>query len=643
MVTSKDDAAKTLAASGVDTSLPLRAAAGASSELLHGEPTSANLTNTTITATTATTASTAHATTAAGVGLFAKASPHSPPKPKAHTEQPAVTQSMLAASTDPLVTHDTAKKPTTKKSSTTLPAASPSGPADVGDNSNQAAPTHAVPPSSSSNSGGDDTAAASTDYTTRSNALFDLNGANDSAIASNVATPIWTIHVAEVPRPIKPVGSIEEGDKVSIEQKMGEDIKTRLRQQAEKKKQAEEERRKQEEEEGRKQAEEEQRSKQAEEQRQRQAKQHSANSIATSKSINIGSSAHPGVYVFDAEGDKLKATVAQAVKDVEAKFPDFLQTRTVEPASAVPASVDSSPTGPPVQPTAPDYDAGVDNGTVPTDNNVAIGAATADPAAAAPDIASDHDAGATPYAAANPYAYPSTVAAYPYYNANAAGCDHHQPVSHTTDFRNHRGAQERERLVAHTTHQNRRSWSQEDDYYTPRNDDRASYYPQQADYMCQHCSMFFPDEETLQVHVLTVHYELFEGTVAAKVSVPYNLSFGPSIADESALLVSSMGKQQAELLDVPGLPQALTSAFVQKHRDNLFGILRGIQGDSNSCYLDAVLSSLFLASSNLDRALASLDPAPFSSPLAGAANECLVGIVTTLRTRYFVPFTQVFF
>jgi len=63
---------------------------------------------------------------------------------------------------------------------------------------------------------------------------------------------------------------------------------------------------------------------------------------------------------------------------------------------------------------------------------------------------------------------------------------------------------------------------------------------------------------------------------------------------------------------------------------------KGIQGDSNSCYFDTLIVSLFLFSSALDSELVPPDGAEDNRPTR-ASRERLLDIVRELRNRLFVP------
>ena len=65
---------------------------------------------------------------------------------------------------------------------------------------------------------------------------------------------------------------------------------------------------------------------------------------------------------------------------------------------------------------------------------------------------------------------------------------------------------------------------------------------------------------------------------------------------------------------------------IERYLDNL---LRGIQGEHNSCYLDATLFGLFALSTEFDSLLIS----PRGGPLGEVATE----ICSTLRTRIVNP------
>eukprot|EP01116_Phalansterium_solitarium_P000101 TRINITY_DN10063_c0_g1_i3.p1 TRINITY_DN10063_c0_g1~~TRINITY_DN10063_c0_g1_i3.p1 ORF type:complete len:726 (+),score=188.73 TRINITY_DN10063_c0_g1_i3:70-2247(+) len=145
--------------------------------------------------------------------------------------------------------------------------------------------------------------------------------------------------------------------------------------------------------------------------------------------------------------------------------------------------------------------------------------------------------------------------------------------------------------------------------YTPI----ATPPPPPPELKCRHCRATFTDQFELDTHLVTDHVDTLE----------YEES--PSKSSKPPPLVDFDFK----LRPPPAAPLAA----------HQLGYYRGIQGENNSCYLDAALFSMFAFSSEFDALLQPLASEP--AEVSALRERLKTDVVNDLRERMFVESTKV--
>lgn len=130
--------------------------------------------------------------------------------------------------------------------------------------------------------------------------------------------------------------------------------------------------------------------------------------------------------------------------------------------------------------------------------------------------------------------------------------------------------------------------------------------------ICQLCGRSFANEHDLQLHELTVHHEEKE---AATLEKQQNETQMPPVFGEFSF----------------ALPQVDKTKCFLPHR---LGANRGIQGENNSCYLDAGLTAMFYLNRTYDTVLVNALEDP---KLEYMRSFLAFNIVGNLRRRGYVP------
>jgi hypothetical protein len=134
-------------------------------------------------------------------------------------------------------------------------------------------------------------------------------------------------------------------------------------------------------------------------------------------------------------------------------------------------------------------------------------------------------------------------------------------------------------------------------------------WPQQQEaklpFDCQYCNQAFRRADDCEVHVLTQHREMYEVGITAANPRQIESSNPEQKSWMNSQMTMDLACEEArrQIPPVPG-PFSYDIAPVHTERREL-GLFKGIQGENNSCYLDASLMAMFYVNDTFDSLLSS--------------------------------------